>query len=144
MADIHPAPPFNPELKAALEAFGNFLSRTLILDMIPALNASVKSTPVEDLITGRPIVYDERTIPGPAGAPDLTVSIFKRVDYVSGGPGVYHTHGGGVMMGGRFTSAVDYLDWVMLTNAVVVSVEYRRAPAHPDPEFFKLNGTSGS
>ena len=77
--------------------------------------------------------HQERTIPGPDGAPDLIVSIFTRTDHVPGGPGIYHTHGGGMVIGDRFLGADMLIEWVELMDAVAVSVEYRLAPENPDP-----------
>lgn len=36
-------------------------------------------------------------------------------------------------MGTRFSGADQYLTWVVDTDAVVISVEYRLAPENPDP-----------
>ncbi|MBN9201531.1 MAG: alpha/beta hydrolase [Microbacterium chocolatum] len=72
-------------------------------------------------------------VDGPEGAPDMTVSIFSRTDHSPGGPGIFHTHGGGMIIGDRFTGAEEYLNWVMDLDAVVVSLEYRLAPENPDP-----------
>ena len=72
-------------------------------------------------------------MPGAAGAPDVTLSIFTRHDHEAGGPAIYHIHGGGMVMGDRFLAADEYLDWVVGFDAVVVSVEYRLAPENPDP-----------
>jgi acetyl esterase/lipase len=78
-------------------------------------------------------VHEERSIPGPEGAPDLIVSIFRRTDHLEGGPGIYNTHGGGMIIGDRFTGIEPLLDWVSEFDAVLVSVEYRLAPESPDP-----------
>ena len=130
----HPAPPFDVELGAALAALGEMLPPTLTPDMIaPMRQGGLLAPPVAELIGDRPIRHEERTIPGPDGAPDLIVSIFTRTDHVVGGPGIYHTHGGGMIIGDRFTGADEFLRWLMEFDAVVVSVEYRLAPEHPDP-----------
>jgi len=130
---IHPAPPFDPELSAALAAVGEMLPSTLKPEMISAMREASITPPIEELLAGRDIVHEERGIPGPEGAPDLTVSIFRRGDHVAGGPGVYHVHGGGMIIGDRFTGIDTILEWVELMDAVAVSVEYRLAPENPDP-----------
>ncbi|MGV8883783.1 MAG: alpha/beta hydrolase [Rhodoglobus sp.] len=134
MTTHHPAPPFDVELGAALAALGEMLPSTLTPDMIgPLRQGGLLTAPISDLMGDRPIVHEERVIPGPDGAPDITVSIFMRTDHVAGGPAIYHTHGGGMIIGDRFTGADEFLGWVMEFDAVVVSVEYRLAPEHPDP-----------
>lgn len=130
----HPCPPFDVELGAVLAAIGEMLPPTLTPDMIgPLREGGILATPIADLIGDRPIRHEERTVPGPDGAPDIMLSIFSRTDHVAGGPGIFHTHGGGMIIGDRFTGAEEYLSWVMDLDAVVVSVEYRLAPEHPDP-----------
>ena len=67
-------------------------------------------------------------IPGPAGAPDLRLTI---VDPAPGGkerPVLLHTHGGGYV-GRSAALAMNFLQTAAQTcNCVVVSVDYRRAP----------------
>ncbi|WP_440710942.1 alpha/beta hydrolase [Herbiconiux sp. YIM B11900] len=130
----HPAPPFDVELQAVLAAVGEMLPSTLTPEMIgPLRQGGFAAPPIADLIGDRPIHHEERTVPGPEGAPDITLSIFRRTDHVAGGPGIFHTHGGGMIIGDRFTGAEEYLTWVLEFDAVVVSVEYRLAPENPDP-----------
>jgi acetyl esterase/lipase len=130
----HPCPPFDVELGAVLAALGEMLPPTLTPEMIaPMRQGGLLATPIDELIGDRPIRHEERTVPGPEGAPDITLSIFTRTDHAPGGPGIFHTHGGGMIIGDRFTGAEEYLNWVMELDAVVVSVEYRLAPENPDP-----------
>jgi len=130
----HPAPPFDVELGAVLAAVGEMLPSTLTPELIaPLRQGGLLAPPISELIGDRPISHEERSIPAPDGAPDITLSIFSRTDHVAGGPGIFHTHGGGMIIGDRFTGADEYLSWVMEFDAVVVSVEYRLAPENPDP-----------
>ena len=134
MTAHQPAPPFDGELSAALPAIGETLPPTITPDMIPRLReVRYAGVRIDDLIAGRPIRHEERSVPGPEGAPDIILSIFSREDHVAGGPGIFYTHGGGMVMGTRFSGADQYLSWVMDLDAVVVSVEYRLAPENPDP-----------
>ena len=134
VTNTHPAPPFDVELAAVLAAVGEMLPPTLTPEMIgPMRQGTLLATPIDELIGDRPIRHEERSIPGPEGAPDMTVSIFSRTDHAPGGPGIFHTHGGGMIIGDRFTGAEEYLNWVMELDAVVVSLGYRLAPENPDP-----------
>ncbi len=134
MKTTHPCPPFDVELGAVLAVVGEMLPPTLTPEMIvPMRQGTLLATPIDELIGDRPIRHEERTVPGPEGAPDITLSIFARTDHAPGGPGIFHTHGGGMIIGDRFTGAEEYLNWVMELDAVVVSVEYRLAPENPDP-----------
>jgi acetyl esterase/lipase len=126
-------PPYDPELAAVLAVIGEQLPPTLTPEMIPLMRAGNITPPIDEVLAGRPVIHEERAIPGPAGAPDILVSIFRRADHVAGGPGLYNTHGGGMIIGDRFTGIEPLLNWVEEFDAVLVSVEYRLAPEFPDP-----------
>ncbi|MEU8821918.1 alpha/beta hydrolase [Actinoplanes sp. NPDC048796] len=126
-------PPYDAELEPVLAALSEHLPQPMTSDMIGPMRAATASPPVETLLAGRPIEHLERVVPGPDGGPGLTVSIFRRVDHAAAGPGIFHTHGGGGIMGDRFVGADVWLEWVEEFDAVAVSVEYRLAPEHPDP-----------
>jgi acetyl esterase/lipase len=107
-----PRPPFDPELEAVLPMLDGLVPDSITLADVETLRASTTSPPIDVTLRGRPIRHTERTIPGPAGAPGLTVSVFERADHTGPGPGIVHTHGGGMMGGDRFVGAGVYLDWV--------------------------------
>jgi acetyl esterase/lipase len=79
------------------------------------------------------VELEERQIPGPQGAPDLSVLILHPATGTGPWPGVYHTHGGGMVLGDRRTGADELATWVAEIGIVAVSVEYRLAPEHPHP-----------
>jgi acetyl esterase/lipase len=79
------------------------------------------------------VVKEDRTVPGPAGDPDITVRIYRPRNATGTLPGIYYIHGGGMVLGsvdGEDPAATVLCDQV---GAVVVSVEYRLAPEHPHP-----------
>lgn len=79
------------------------------------------------------VTSEDRTVPGPEGAPDITVRIYRPVDATGTLPGIYFIHGGGMILGdidGEDAVATQICEQV---DAVVVSVEYRLAPEHPYP-----------
>jgi acetyl esterase/lipase len=49
------------------------------------------------------------------------------------GAGIYHLHPGGFIIGDRYSGIENVLDYALEHGAVVVSVDYRLAPEHPDP-----------
>jgi acetyl esterase/lipase len=126
------APPFDPELAAVLASFGG-APPTITADMIAAIKQMMPATDPAEVIGDRPIVYANRIIPGPPGAPDLTVSIAERPGRAPGGPAVYYLHGGGMILGDRWFGTGPVIDWVTDLDAVLVTVEYRLAPEHPYP-----------
>lgn len=130
----YPAPPFDVELAAALTVLADQVPSTLPREALAFMRAIPRPTPpIEQLLGGRAIVHEERVVPGPAGEPDITLSIFTRTDHTPGGPGVYNIHGGGMVQGSRFDGIEQVLAWVDEFDAVGVSVEYRLAPENPDP-----------
>src|SRR6201991_5190893 len=79
------------------------------------------------------VTHEDRTVPGPAGAPDISVRIYRPANASGSLPGVYFIHGGGMILGnveGESPVAEQVCEQV---GAVVVSVEYRLAPEHPHP-----------
>ena len=125
-----PVPPFDTELKSVLDRLKEAIP-TVALSQIAAVRAAMASPAVESLLHGRPIHHEEKTIPVPGG--EIVLSTFRLSDHHPGGLGIYHVHGGGMIMGDRFSGAATYLEWVEQLDAVVVSVEYRLAPEFPDP-----------
>ena len=79
------------------------------------------------------VTSEDRMVPGPDGAPDIRVRIYRPTDATGTLPGIYFIHGGGMILGdidGEDAVATQICERV---DAVVVSVEYRLAPEHPYP-----------
>ncbi|MDA8046688.1 MAG: alpha/beta hydrolase [Actinomycetota bacterium] len=131
-------PPFDPELATFLELVGDRIPPSVTPDDIPAFRAGGQATRLSDADLRRDgrIEFTERSIPGPEGSPEVSVLICRRSrggGLGAGAPAVYHTHGGGMIMGDNRTGLGQILDWVEQLGVVVVSVEYRLAPEHPYP-----------
>lgn len=79
------------------------------------------------------VEYEDRTVPGPDGAPDVPVRVFRPRDVERGAPGVFFIHSGGMILGSidGESEAAELL--AERLSAVVVSVGYRLAPEHPHP-----------
>ena len=127
--------PLDPELAAMIPVLRTVLPEfTLTAETIPQLRETMTlfRDQTDALIASLPVEVEERTIPGPAGAPDLTVSIARpRQRPAAPAPCVYFIHGGGMVMGDRYTGIP--VDLVVRFGVTAVSVEYRLAPEHPDP-----------
>ena len=128
-------PPFDRELGAALAAIAEHLPGSVTPDLIPLLREGNEALAVsdDDLRRGGAIEFEERSIPGPAGAPEISVLICRPAGLITPAPGVYHTHGGGMVMGDHRTGMDIELDWAQELGLVIVSVEYRLAPEQPHP-----------
>jgi acetyl esterase len=80
------------------------------------------------------VTKEDRSVPGPEGAPDVAVRIYRPADAGTETlPCVFEIHGGGFIIG----SIAMMEDWCQAISAelraVVVSVEYRLAPENPFP-----------
>ncbi|WP_439380714.1 alpha/beta hydrolase fold domain-containing protein [Amycolatopsis lexingtonensis] len=124
-------PAYDPELAALLPALAGRVPVGMTADQLGRYRA-LPFPSIEEQIGGRPVTWTDHTIPGYGGA-DITVSVLERADGRRSGLGIYHAHGGGMVMGDRFASVHPLIEWVLEHDAVAVTVEYRRAPEHPDP-----------
>ncbi|MET7477236.1 alpha/beta hydrolase [Streptomyces sp. NPDC005648] len=135
LGSVTTRPAFDPELAPVAEAMRAMippLSQETLTMMRQASGEGYGVEPV-DLTAGGAVKVEERQVPGPDGAPDITLLILSPVRDSGPKAGIYSIHGGG-MVGGSRRQGVDLLlPHVAEGNAVVVSVEYRLAPEHPDP-----------
>lgn len=122
-------PPYDPELDALLAE--SPLPAVLTPDMIEPLRAVPFTAPIEEVLATRDLDHKVVTMPGPDG--ELSASVFTPRGRTTTGPGIYYLHGGGFIIGDRFTGIENILDYALEHNAVVVSLDYRLAPEHPDP-----------
>ncbi|MFK3981795.1 alpha/beta hydrolase [Micromonospora sp. NPDC050397] len=136
-------PEFDPELNTFLAD----------MQLMPELNPDVLAQirqfpppPVESLLEGHPVDRREVTFPAPDGAEiPLTIltpahaGVGAGADAGAGAgagrdrrrtpvPCVYWVHGGGMIMGDRYSQIDIPLEWLDRFGAVVVSVDYRLAP----------------
>ncbi len=79
------------------------------------------------------VVIEDRTIPGPDGAPEIPVRILSVPGDATGRPGVLDIHGGGFAVGMPAMDDPANVAIAAALNAVVVSVDYRLAPEHQYP-----------
>lgn len=73
-------------------------------------------------------------VPGPAGAPDVTVRVYKPLNAASSKlPVIMYFHGGGFVIASVATYDSSCRAMANLTGAMVASVSYRYAPEHRLP-----------
>jgi acetyl esterase/lipase len=141
---IGPPPPFDPELAAAI---------AVVRDKLPNLNevfartgdvlaiaraarstiAAVVSAGDVDLTRDGAFTVFEREVPGPAGAPDITLLICLPKHASAPFGALYNIHGGGMIGGDRSLGVAGMLEVAEELGLAVVSVEYRLAPEDPHP-----------
>ncbi|MER6680093.1 alpha/beta hydrolase [Streptomyces olivaceoviridis] len=119
-------PALDPELRELLA------DMPLMSQLGPEVLAQLRrlpSTSVESLLAHRHVDRLEITVPAKDGAP-IPLSVFSpaNTDRTTAAPCVYWIHGGGMVMGDRFSQIDIPLEWLDEFGAVVVSVGYRLAP----------------
>jgi acetyl esterase/lipase len=123
-------PEIDPDLFPALTAM------PLTTDLDPELLAQVRpyaaTSPValDALLTqGRAVDRRDVTVPAPDGTRvPLTVLSPATPDRSTPAPCIYWVHGGGMVMGDRYSNLGMPLDWQDRFGAVIVTVDYRLAP----------------
>jgi acetyl esterase/lipase len=134
---VGPPPPFDPELLPAITAMAQTAGPPFTLEMIPAIRRAPARYPVptvEDMRRGGAFEVTERLVPGPAGAPDVSLLICRPAGVTAPVPCLYFIHGGGMIIGNnRSGGAAGALEHAQSLGAAVVSVEYRLAPETPHP-----------
>lgn len=80
-----------------------------------------------------PVDVRDTAVPGPDGAPDVPVRIYRPAGLDGLLPGLLVIHGGGFALGSIEVEHGTALRIAADVGAVVVSVEYRLAPEHPFP-----------
>ncbi|MFG2025633.1 alpha/beta hydrolase [Streptomyces sp. NPDC048825] len=119
-------PALDPELRELLADMP--LMSQLSPDVLRQLRR-LPSTPIESVLAHRRVDRREITVPAKDGAP-IPLSVFSpaNTDRTTAAPCIYWMHGGGMVMGDRFSQIDIPLEWLDEFGAVVVSVDYRLAP----------------
>lgn len=128
-----PAPPIDSESAAALAL--------QVVQPSPITAADIPAKRAEDAATAElavrridelGLVRTDELVRSPDGA-ELTISLVHRRDRIPTSPLIYYLHGGGMILGNRWSGAEAFLDWIERYNAVVATIEYRLAPEHRYP-----------
>lgn len=117
-------PVLDPELAELLASLPEFAP--LSAETLPLMRPYA-SAPVEPLLATRGVVRREEVIVGQDGA-SLPLTVISPRRPANAAPGVLWLHGGGMVMGDRFSQLDIPLEWLDALGAVVVSVDYRLAP----------------
>jgi acetyl esterase/lipase len=90
---------------------------------------TLPSTPIESILESHAAHHREVTVTSQDGA-EIPLSIFSPVapNRLNTAPCIYWIHGGGMVMGDRFSNIEIPLEWLDQFGAVVISVDYRLAP----------------
>ncbi|HZF89895.1 alpha/beta hydrolase [Streptomyces sp.] len=81
-----------------------------------------------------PVDVADRTVPGPPGAPDVPVRVYRPHGVTEPLPALLYTHWGGLISGDLDTNHSAVLRIAEQARVMVFSVDYRLAPEHPFPD----------
>ncbi|MCL2200907.1 MAG: alpha/beta hydrolase [Oscillospiraceae bacterium] len=157
-----PPVPFDSELAKEFEQIRLGLADFRSIAEFAATRTASEDMPQTNAVLSRggKFKVEERTVPGPDGAPDIILLIIRplRLEADIGGactecsatgdaaasevpattvsaptPAFYFIHGGGMITGNRRGIDDVLLDWAEEFGAAFISVEYRLAPEAPHP-----------
>lgn len=117
-------PGVDPEIAAFLAALPAPVPLTT--ETLPMIRPYA-SAPVEPLLATRAVDRREETVRAADGTA-LPLTVLAPTHRTGPAAGVLWLHGGGMVMGDRFSQIDIPLDWLDELGAVVVSVDYRLAP----------------
>ncbi|MBA2513405.1 MAG: alpha/beta hydrolase [Solirubrobacterales bacterium] len=131
-------PNIDPELAIGLEALPPSMMPKALIDFndMPGTRARA-----DELFAARQrslprngrVTTEDRMVPGPEGAPDIRVRIYRPAGTSRALPGLYWIHGGGMVTGRLEDEDLRVKALVEQVGCVAVSVDYRLAPEHPYP-----------
>lgn len=124
-------PPFDSALVRAAAEMGEIPQMGPdTYDMLRQAHA-VGIAGIADDLAKYDVTIQDRTIEGPRG--EITLSVISPRGGVTNAPGLYYVHGGGMIVGDRFSvvSASRLIEWVQKYQLVLVTVEHRLPPEFP-------------
>ena len=118
-----------------LEVYQGMPERPLDVTDIPGSVAAMREHSAQREIEPLPdgVTTEDRYAPGPDGAPDVLVRLYRPDGLEPGGPAFYWIHGGGMVVGSVDGSDGFCGQQALDLGILVASVEYRLAPEHPYP-----------
>jgi len=126
----------DPELAAPLEAWHNATEGGINLHDIPAARRMMEALAAAQMVKARPIdgvSSEDRYAPGPDGAPEVFVRIYRPTERRDTLPALLWMHGGGYVLGSVARDDLLAKHLAKVGQRVVASVEYRLAPEYPFP-----------
>ncbi len=100
-------------------------------DLTPASLAAMRAAPILFPIDPAAVDATEKTVrsvPGPAGEPEVSVTIYRPKAARGVLPAIFHIHGGGYVLGSAAGQESAHRPMVVELGCCIVSVDYRLAP----------------
>lgn len=126
----------DPELIESLELMDAATNGGIDLHDIPAIRRLTRELAEFGKANMPPIEgvsMQKRNIPGPEGAPDVTVLVFRPENKPGNLPALIWIHGGGYVLGSAEQDEMIARQLSKEAECAVIAVDYRLAPEHPYP-----------
>ncbi|WP_395647880.1 alpha/beta hydrolase [Terricaulis sp.] len=123
----------DPALLPVLDAFPTIALTNELLGPMREAERFAQLPIAADARASEAITQTVRQAPGPAGAPDITLTIYTPSGAGRARPCIYHIHGGGYVGGSAAQLEPLHRPLALELDCVIVSVDYRLAPEHPFP-----------
>ncbi len=123
----------DPELTPMLDMLPPIVLNREQLPVIRAGIEQMRAALAATAATMPGIEVAERGVPGPAGAPEVRVLVYRPSDVPQPLPALLWIHGGGYVMGSAEQDDLTVKRLVREVGCAVVSVDYRLAPETPYP-----------
>ncbi|MFI7444123.1 alpha/beta hydrolase [Nonomuraea indica] len=129
-------PNLDPELRAVLDRtpLPAVDLSAMTMEDVAGIRAEVHAVAAAVPRPDSGVTIEDRHVPGPEGAPDVRLRVHRpAAGPEEARPCLYWIHGGGMMVGTPEMDDAFLAEYVERLGCVVVAVDYRLAPEHPDP-----------
>ena len=126
-------PESRPPLEQLLQAIPGGFNSIPDVEQRRAAVAGMMASATAGLPPNENVVTEDRVVPGPEGAPDVPIRIYRPVGTTGDLPGIFFIHGGGMVIGSIEGEDIVAARVCEEVGAVVVSTGYRKAPEHAYP-----------
>ncbi|MEU7862598.1 alpha/beta hydrolase [Nonomuraea sp. NPDC049141] len=126
-------PNLDPELRAGLGQMMTMPDAQLSRESLPGHRAQINAMLAAAPTPETDVTIENRHVPGPEGAPDVRLRIYRPAGAETDRPGLYWIHGGGMIIGIPEIDDAMMIEYAEQLGVVIVSVDYRLAPEHPHP-----------
>ncbi len=122
------SPSFHPELQRAARFIPRGLASPRLVSFMRFMERFVKAPRVPE-----GVAVEEVRVPGPAGAPQVRVRLYRPKNLQRPAPALLWIHGGGYIMGRPEIDELSSAAYAQELGILVAAVDYRLAPEHPFP-----------
>lgn len=126
-------PAFDPELVAPLAVLRAGVPSLSAETLEVWRRAALEGRKPEGVVTSDAVRVEEHMTDGHSEEREVPLSLVRPIAQTGPLPVICYMHGGGTVLGDRWSGVDPFLRYVVEGLAILVTIEYRLAPEHPDP-----------